>query len=209
MRKKKILKCCLITVISVAVVFSIVLAHYFLTTRSAQGCIDYCIENSQRGATVFTRVGDPRYTKQYAYFIAANGDSSKPQEIFVFRQKFFGSVSAFDRYEFVMSSTQATGVSNSENSFGSVQFFARDDHDETETRSTLMFFGALNDSDITECEYTLTVREGTLTYKDTVTKNDSIWFIRFFELGNVSDYTKKNISDIKFYDSNGNLVAEY
>lgn len=206
MKKKKVLKYCVIAVISVAVFFSIVLAHYFLTTTSVQGCIDYCVENSQRSATTFIRIGDPRHVEEYAYFIAADGDPSKPQEIFVFREKFFGSSSYWDRYVFVMSSTQATGNVKSGKGYGSLRFFAKNDHDETEKGATLIYFGASKESDIFGCEYTVTIPEGSLTGRKKALKDNYVWSISFFDLCNTDHTAEKEISDVRFYDYNGNPI---
>lgn len=207
MKRNKILKrCILITVLSAAVIFSAIFVHYFFTTMSVDKCIEYCIEHSERNATNFVRIGDGRYTADYAYFIAADGDSSKAQEIFVFKRIFLGFIT-FDRYKFVMSSTQSGR--EGENKFGSLQFFTRNDKGEKETEATLLFFGANRDSDITTYEYTLTVREGSNVYSGNVVKDNSIWFVKFYGLGNIDENDKKIISDVKFYDSNGNLVGVY
>ncbi|MDE5994348.1 MAG: hypothetical protein K2G60_02415 [Oscillospiraceae bacterium] len=209
MTKNKIVKrCILITVLSAAVFFSAIFVHYFFTTMSVDKCIEYCIEHSERNATNFVRIGDGRYAADYAYFIAADGDSSKAQEIFVFKRTFLGFIT-FDRYKFVMSSTQSGR--EGENKFGSLQFFTRNDKGEKETEATLLFFGANRDSDITTYEYTLTVREGSNVYSGTVIKGQgaSIWFVKFYGLGNIDENDKKIISDVKFYDSNGNLVGVY
>ena len=204
MTKSKICKGVLIAVSCVVVVFGIVLVYYFSTTMSVQGCIDYCLENTSRNATEFDRLGDGRYVEDYAYFIATDGDSSKPQEVFVFKRKFFGSISAFDRYEFVTSSTPSG--KEGEDKFGAIQFFTVNDDGEEEKDATLLFFGATKDSDITEYEYTLTVREGSSVYRGTVHKSDSFWFVMFNGLRSDEDY-KKVISDVKFYDRNGDLVG--
>lgn len=204
MTKSRVCKGILIAVSCVVAVFGIVLVYYFSTTMSVQGCIDYCLENTLRNATDFDRLGDGRYLEDYAYFIATDGDSSKPQEVFVFKKKFFGSISAFDRYEFVTSSTPSGR--EGEDKFGSIQFFTVNDDGEEEKDATLLFFGATKDSDITEYEYTLTTREGSNVYRGNVVKGTTFWFVKFFGLRNDEDY-KKVVSDVKFYDRNGDLVG--
>lgn len=206
--KKKILKYALFAIFSVVVIFSIIFVHYFLNTLSIQECKEYCLKNTERNATYFSRFGDGRYVEDYAYFVAANGDSTKPQEIFIFKRKFLGCI-PFDRYEFVVSSTQGNYNAESENKFGAIQFFTRNDKEEKENGATLLFFGAKKDSDITKYEYTLTVREGANVYSGTVVKDEFIWFVKFYDLGNVDENSKKMISEVKFYDSNGNLVDTY
>lgn len=208
MTKNKIVKCILVTVLSFVLVFSVIFVYYFSTTMSVQDCKEYCVENTERSSTNFSRIGDGRYKEDYAYFIAADGDSSKPQEIFVFKKKFLGFIT-FDRYEFVMSSTQSNYNTEGENNFGSIQFFTRNDSGEKETGATLLFFGANKDSDITEYEYTLTVREGSNVYRGNVVRNEFVWYVKFYDLGNVDENNKKMVSEVKFYDSKGNLVGVY
>ncbi len=198
----------MIIILFVFFAFFINSVYYFSVTNSVQECINYCIENSERGATSFSRIGDGRYIEDYAYFIAADGDSTKPQEIFVFKKRFFGFM-ALDRYEFVMSSTQGGHIGEGENDFGSIQFFTKNNKGEKETGSTLLFFGAIKDSDITGYEYTLTVREGSNVYSGNVVKEESVWFVKFCDLGNVSENSKKLVSEVKFYDSEGNIVGIY
>lgn len=139
------------------------------------------------------------------YYIATDGDSSKAQEIFIFKRKYFGSLM---RYKFVMSSEQSGR--EGEEKFGSIQFFTRNDNGEKETESTLLFFGIITDSNIATYEYTLTVREGSNVYRGNVSWRDKpIWHVRFCGLNNTDDNYKKVISDVKFYDSDGNLVGVY
>lgn len=206
--KNKTIKVGLFTVSTVLTVFCVILACYFFTTLSAEECIEYCLENTNRSATNFTRIGDGRYVEDYAYYIAVDGDSSKPQEVFVFKKKFLGFIH-FDRYKFVMSSTQSKNNAKDENKFGSIQFFTRNDNGEKETESTLIFFGTQKDSDITEYEYKLTVREGSNIYRGNVSKGESVWFVKFYGLCNTDENYKKLVSEVKFYDSNGDLVGAY
>ncbi len=107
-----------------------------------------------------------------------------------------------------MSNTQRdTGTENSK--FGAIQFFTRTDDGEKEPGATLLFFGANKDSDITDYEYTLTVREGSNVYRGTVVRDEHVWFVKFFDLGNVDENSKRTVTKVKFYDSQGNLVGTY
>ena len=208
MKNKIAIKWLFLSGLAILVLFSTLFGYYIISTQSVTDCMAYCVQNSDRGATVFSRIGDGRYVEDYAYFIAANGDSSKAQEVFVFKRKHFGPF-AIDRYEFVMSSTQAVTSDNSENSFGSIQFFTRNDNGEKDTGTTLLFFGANQDSDIAKYEYTLTVKEGANTYTGNVVRNELVWFVKFFDLGNVDENTKKVITEVKFYTESGRLVSTY
>lgn len=206
--KKKIIGLTLIPILVVIVFCCVISLRYFFTTMSASECEEYCIMNTERNATSFSCFGDGRYIEDYKYYVAADGDSSAPQEIFVFKRKFLGFIE-LNRYEFVMSSTQSTQSTEGTNKFGSLQFFPRNNSGEKATRATLIFFGANKDSHITEYEYTLSVREGDNVYRGRAVKTDRIWFVKFFELENGDDNTKKVISDVKFYDSKGNFVDSY
>ncbi len=86
---------------------------YFWSTMSALDCKNYCIEHTARNATKFTRIGDGRYVDDYAYWIAANGDSKRAQEIFIFKRKSLGMFH-FDRYEFVADSARNTQTEGAE-----------------------------------------------------------------------------------------------
>lgn len=202
---KKVVKFIFIPVAAVIVIVSAFAIHYLCTTLSASACIDYCIENTSRGATEFSCFGDGRYAADYKYFVAVDGDTSKPQEIFVFKRKFFGPI-AFNRYSNVIMHSSQNYSTNDTNKFGALEFVAENDEGEKENGSTLIFFGANKDSHITEYEYTLTVREGSNVYKGRVVNGDRIWFVKFFDLGDFDENTKKIVSDVKFYDEDGNFV---
>lgn len=206
--KNKVLKFVFFIVLSVLIVFFTISIIFFFKTMSIEECKEYCLKNTERNATYFSRFGDGRYIEDYAYFVAADGDSSKPQEIFVFKKKFLGFID-FNRYEFIISSTQSNHNTERINKFGSIQFFTRNDTGEKETGATLIFFGANADSNITEYEYLLSVREGSNVYRGSVVKNKFIWFVKFYNLGNADENNKKMISEVKFYDTEGNLVDIY
>lgn len=208
MNIKNAVKWLVISASSISILFVILLWHYIATTYSVTDCMDYCSENTQRDATLFSRVGDGRYVEDYAYYIAANGNSSKAQELFIFKKKHFGPF-PIDRYEYVMSTTQTTSSDSETNNFGAIQFFTRDDNGDKETGATLLFYGANQDSDIVNYEYTLTVKEGSNTYTGTVVRDEHVWFVKFFDLGNIDENSKRIVSDVKFYDSEGNLVGTY
>lgn len=205
---KKLIKFMMFIVCSVVIIFSIMFMYYLFTTYSPQGCKDYCAEHSERNATQFTRIGDGRYIKDYAYFIAADGDSDKPQEIFIFKRKFFGLIT-LDRYEFIVSSVQLSYSDDTKTKFGSIQFFTENDKGEKESSSTLIFFGATKDSSIKKYDYTLTVREGSNVYSGNVVDTGGIWFIKFFNINEADEYSKKIVSDVNFYNINGDLIDSY
>lgn len=188
-------------------VFALIFILYFSSTMSPKECIEYCQENTKRNATSFVRFGDGRYTQDYAYWIATNGDSSKTQEIFIFRRKFLGPFH-FDRYQFVVSSTQSANDSE-ETNVGSIQFFTRKDNGDKETGSTLLFYGALEDTDAYRYQYTLTQSGISETHQGKVLKTESAWILKIFDLGNIDENSAREITEVNFYDSNGNLIFKY
>lgn len=209
MRKNKIAKWCILAVVlSAVLVFSAVFAHYWFTTKSYDECLEYCRQNSERKAEKFGLIKDGNYLKKYIYLTAADGDSSKAQEIFVFKETYFGLIN-LKRYKFVMSSTESTGGTTNTNKFGAIQFFATNDEGEKDASPTLVFFGSTRDSDICTYEYTLTVREGSNVYKGYIRNGDSTWFLKFYGMENTDEVTKRIVSDVKFYDSEGRLVGLY
>lgn len=197
-------------VVPIIIIFSILSIYYFVTTMSPNQCIDYCLKHTERNAEKFTRVNDGSYKDGYSYYIAADGDSDKQQEVFIFKKKSLG-LSILDRYVYIMSSTESNSNIYDENrSFGAVQFFKKNDRGEKESGATLLFYGACKDSSIVSYEYTLTVREGSNVYKGyAIVKADGVWFIKFSNLVDYDETSKKLVSDFKFYDSDGNLVAKY
>lgn len=205
---KKNVKILIIAACAIALVLAADFTLYIASTLSAEDCIEYCKERTRRGASEFVPMGDGRYALDYVYWIAADGDSSKPQEIFAFKKKHVWPF-RLERYKFEASSVEDFSAEGSTEA-GSLQFFTIDDKGKKESASTLLFFGSLADSAITSYEYTLSVREGSAVYRGNVLNNSSgVWLVKFFGLENVSEATKKVVSDVKFYDAQGNLVCSF
>lgn len=200
--KKSIGKVCIIVLVTAVVVTGIVFCCYLLSTKSAQACKTYCVENSYRGATSFDVTGDGRYAKHpYYYWIAENGDSSKGQEIFIFRKSSLG-IFHLNRFKLVLHNG-----ADSSDPVGSVEFFSRNDKGEKENSSTLLYYGSLSDSKVDHYVYTLNIREGAANYSGVVQKKSGkTWHIFFYELNDTDENKKKEISGIKFYDADDNLV---
>lgn len=208
MTKKKILKYVLIAVIAAAAVFAGIFIHYFATTMSVDQCREYCMQNSRRYATHFARLGDDN---NYAYFIAADGDEEMAQEAFIFKKKNLGSIAAFDRYRFIASThNEIESRKEGDTEYGVIHFFQTNDRGKKEPDSTLIFFGAKASSKIASYEYTLTVREGSSVFRGNVVgQGPDFWFVTFHGVNNSEETRKRVISDVKFYDAKGNLIAVY
>lgn len=210
--KKRTTKISIAIVVAIILAFAISFASYYFTTMSYDDCVEYCQSNSARYATKFSVFKDGRYNEDYIYLIAADGESTSEQEIFVFKMKHSWPW-RLDRYKFVLSSVENNNDLVSQTGakqFGALQFFTRNDDGEKATDSTLIFFGASADSDIRSYKYTLTVREGSNVYSGNIGRyEDDSWLIKFYGCSDTDDDYKKVISDVKFYDSKGKLVGTW
>ena len=195
----------MIGIFSVSIEMGIVIVIHLTTTISAAECEAYCIERTNRGATDFVCFGDGRYVEDYTYWVAADGDSTKAQEIFIFKQKLFGLLN-FNRYQFIASNTQ---VLSDNNKVGSIRFFTRNDDGKKEKASTLLFYGAVADSDIKRYEFSLTIAQGTNTYAGTIKANNGAWLVKFCDVQSIDENTKKDISNVKFFNSKDEIILTY
>ncbi len=204
----KKLKKLFIVVIAVAIgCFAMSFILYLATTKSPTACIEYCVENSSRGATEFVRFADGRYVQDYTYWIASNGDSSKTQEIFIFKRKFIGPFK-LDRYVFVISSNLPSALYEKTEA-GSIRFFTENDDGEKDIESTLLFYGATADSNIKRFEYTLTNRHGSNIYSEDLKDYDGVWFVQICGINDIDEKYKYIISNVNFYDENNNVVCSF
>lgn len=198
---------------SLLILFLILVAlfsWYSLSTTPASECEQYCIEKSKRGATNFEPFADDRYTKRYTYWVAVDGDPTKPQEVFIFRLKTFLSID-FNRYQYIASSVASDAVT-SELPIGSMQFYTMKDNGEKETGSTLLLYGSHAEADIYYCEYKVKYNNKIETIKNAVlgrSADKKAWLCEIYDLGADKSGCKKEIFDIKFYDINNKLLYKY
>lgn len=206
--KKGILKICLIVLAVIVLAFGVSIGVFFATTVSSDGCVEYCKENTARGATKFSPIADGRYVWDYIYWIAADGDSEAGQEVFVFKRVSFVGMD-LGRYKFVCKSDLANQHSIYENKVGTMEFFTRSDDGEKENCATRIYFAASQDAKINSYEYTLTVREGSNVYQGYIGRAENpVWLIKFCGLESNDYNTQKEISDVKFYDKDGKVYTE-
>lgn len=198
-----ILKKKLFAVLTAVIILSItVISIHFLTTKSVEQCFEYCTENSRRSATQFLRIGDGRYVHDYSYLIAADGDASMGQEIFVFRKTSLFSAFGLDRYRLVISSAQ--GSETSEKSVGSLLFQTRNDKGKKDDGYTLLFYCSSAGNDIVEYEYVLEENGKEKSESGGVKYGNDAWLVVFTDIGE-----NKKLKEICFYDKNHNLICEY
>lgn len=199
--KKRLIIIVLLFLFSFIGIFSV----HFLSTMSPDDCIDYCIEHSERGATTFQAFADDRYLWRQVYWVATDGDASKPQEVFIFRLKPFLSKD-LNRYQYVAGSVGST-KEEQKIPVGSMQFFSRKDDGEKESSPTLLLYGSNKESDIFYCEYTIESDDKTEIKKEKVRGKNYSSDAWIHIINNLESGTK--ISDIKFYDTDGNLLYKY
>lgn len=201
--KKKLIFPLIIVAVLVTVITSVIFIQYFSTSISSSKCVEYCQENTERTATIFECVsGDPRYSETYTYWVAGNGDSTKPQEIFIFKEKFLMNEFDFMRCEFVASSTQSESLAD-DKGVGSIQFFTYNDNNEKENEATRLYYGSLNELDVFWYECTVSVSGKNETFKGKVMRNENAWMLRSFDISETG-----NIVDLKLYDYDRNLLYE-
>ena len=208
--KKKLLKSSLFFVILLCIIFISTISWYFLSTMSPNQCYNYCTKNSIRDSNDFMRIDTDDYTQNYSYYIAKNQNSSKPQEMFIFK-KFYWGPFHFDRYRLILRTTSDNNnYNNSLSSVGSVQFSPRKDNGEKESGSTIIFFGSSADSNMRSYEYTLKTNNEEKLFKENMTSICGVWFIRFSDLNNdVDEKSKKELMKVDFLDETGNIIYTY
>ena len=201
---KKILLLLLAIVVSLTtVITSVVSIQYFSTSIPGEKCVEYCKENTERNATIFECLsGDPRYTESYLYWVAGDGDSTKPQEIFIFKEKFLLNEFDFLRREFVASSTQSESLED-DKGVNSFEFFTFDDKNKKEDVATRLYYGSLNELNVFWYECTVSISGKIETFKGKVMRNDNTWMLRSFDISETG-----NIIDLKLYDYDRNLLYE-
>lgn len=209
-----------VAVLTTAVVF----ISYYSTTMSPEQCRNYCSQNSKKLCSEFAVSEDNRYNKSYTYWIAAAGDNTRSQEIFVFRKKPLGLLD-LGRYQFFTSSVMAKSYEKY-SEVGSLLFNPKKDNGGTEYKQTLIFYGANSDgidSDtdrkIEYCVYTQEDQNGESEKKLEVTqcknyiaipddeKKPGAWIVKFDDIGYGNEDRK--IKNIKFYNKSGELIQEY
>lgn len=214
MKTKKIV---ISIVLAVLVVVGGVFAWYYGTTLSAQGCIDYCKENTKRDATVFRNFGGHSdRVKTYSFWVAEDGDSTKPQEIFVFRSAAFLGLrrSLFNRYKFITGSTLSE-TQKDDAGMSSIQFFMQNDDDEKENTYTQLFYGSRAELPVFYGEWTITTTENGKTVKEEKFdesigyNNNEAWLLELHGLGNINDKQKKEVTEMKVYDESHKLLYTY
>lgn len=198
---KKSAKVCLCILTVAVLAIGIAAICFFSSTVSASGCVDYCRRNTDSGANDFFALGDETDGDKYAYYIAADVESGKSQELFVFKSTYLG------RYKFLAKSQQGDTVDGGEK-VGLLKILSGDKH----KSETMIFFGSTADAKISRCEYTLALAdgEGKFTREKPLTDNGgNVWLIGFYGLSNYDSRTAKDITSARFFDENGNLVATY
>lgn len=196
---------CAVILLSILLIGCLVILRIYKTTMSNDSCIEYCQQNSKRFAQTFENYIVGVNGNDYKCLIALDGDWCLPQEIFVFRRKWFGP---FARYQFVASSTQAEEKSGF-NTVGSLMFQPRKDDGSKESGYTLLFYASTERNNIVGYEYTLTENGKSEVIKEGVRYGDESWIEVHENLGYVDEDNVRLISNVRFYDKENNVVATF
>lgn len=188
--KKKIKR--LLCVLSVLVV--VVLAAYGIymgTTLSIDDVNQYVVEHSKRNADDFYMI-NPQGS-DYMFLIARNGDSSKPQEMFVFKPLDF-----FKRFKLIDEVRSASDV-------GVYSYRSPDGLKYRMILENFMYFSD-NKKDIGKCVYVVSTNGIEKTYETGITYG--AFYFDLVNIGKAFNVTTK-IINVKFYDRDGNLIEEF
>lgn len=165
-------------------------AVYIDTSLSPEDGRAYVIEHSDRKATEFVHCTLNGNT----YYIPIDGDTTKPQELFVFKQlPLSGRLKFIDEVKMgedvgVYSYPSPQGEEYGLDLENRVYFFANEKH-------------------ITRCVYVISTNGIEMTYEKGF-PSESPYLFELKNIGTAFNVTTKVIN-LKFYDTDGNLVAEF
>lgn len=218
-KSKLWLKILLAVVAAVVLACGITAVVVVSTSISATNIDSYCENLSQRNATKFEHWGYSNFTMQekkrdtaplYMLMYAADGDTDKPQELFILKRiRVFGL--DFNRYKFVTSSVDSSKNAKA-SPVGSLKFFPEGQDGKIDTQPTLVIFSSNQDKKIRHFTYTFTDSNGSSQQDDIPIRigNDGFLYIYPFhphggdhQIG--KEYGK--YSNFRFYDKNEKLVC--
>lgn len=165
-------------------------AVYIGTSLSPEDGRAYVIEHSDRKATEFlvcTLNGN-------LYYIPKNGDTTKPQELFVFKE-----LPLSGRLKFIDEAKMGKDVG--------VYSYPSPQGEEygLELENRVYFFA--NEKHICRCIYVISTNGIEMTYEKGF-PSESPYLFELENIGTAFNVTTK-IINLKFYDVDGNLVAEF
>lgn len=180
---------CVLSVL--AVVLLAAYGIYMGTTLSIDDVNKYVVEHSERKADEFYSIYPD--SSDYAFFIAQNGDSNKPQEMYVFERLDF-----FTRYKLIDEVKSASNV-------GVYSYRSPDGLKYRLPLENFVFFSD-NQKYIRKCVYVVSTNGIEKTY-ETGVRYGALYF-DLVNIGKAFNVTTK-IINLKFYDEKGNLIEEF
>lgn len=189
--KKRIIRfLCVLSVLAVALLAA--LGIYMKTTMSYDEVREYAAEHSCRGADEFFDIW-PSGSSGYVFLIAQNGDSGKPQEMYVFESYDF-----FHRYRFVDQIRSASDV-------GVYSYRSPQGEKYRMVLENYVYFSD-NSKNIGKCKYVISTNGIEKTYEERMRMG-----ALYFELQNIGQAfnVKTKIISVEFYDRDGNLVEDF
>lgn len=187
---KKLIKIIVIVLLVLTAASLILYAVYIGTTLSAEGARQYASEHSDRNASDFFWCN----INEKVYYIPKNGDQTKPQELFVFKQL---PTDARQKFEAAVKMGDDVGVYVYPSPQGEKYDLSLENR---------VYFSA-NEKHISKCVYIISTNGIEKTYeKGFIDKAPLIFEIE--NIGEAFNVTTK-IINVKFYDREGNLIEEF
>ncbi len=165
-------------------------AVYIGTSLSSEDSRAYVTEHSDRKATEFlvcTLNGN-------LYYIPKDGDTTKPQELFVFKQ-----LPVSDRRKFIAEVKMGENV-------GVYSYPSPQGEEYGLDLENRVYFSA-NEKHINRCVYVISTNGIEMTYEKGF-PSESPYLFELENIGTAFNVTTK-IINLKFYDADGNLVEEF
>lgn len=187
-RKLIIILACVILILAAAGIIRY--AVYIGTSLSSEDSRTYVTEHSDRKATEFlvcTLNGN-------LYYIPENGDTTKPQELFVYKQ-----LPVSDRRKFIAEVKMGENV-------GVFSYPSPQGEEYGLDLENRVYFSA-NEKHINRCVYVISTNGTEKTYEKWVAC-EMPFIIELENIGTAFNVITK-IINVKFYDADGNLVEEF
>lgn len=187
---KKSIKIIVIVLLVLTVAIFTLYAVYIGTTLSPEDARQYAAEHSDRNASDFFGCN----IDKKVYYIPENGDQTKPQELFVFKQL---PTDARQKFEAAVKMGDDVGVYVYPSPQGEKYDLVLENR---------VFFSA-NEKHISRCVYIISTNGIEKTYEKTFIAEAPLIF-EIENIGEAFNVTTK-IINVKFYDRDGNLIEEF
>lgn len=187
---KKLIKIIVIVLLVLVAASLILYAVYIGTTLSAEGARQYASEHSDRNASDFFWCN----INEKVYYIPENGDQTKPQELFVFKQL---PTDARQKFEAAVKMGDDVGV----------YVYPSPQSEKYDLSLENRVYFSANEKHISKCVYIISTNGIEKTYEKGFIDEAPLIF-EIENIGEAFNVTTK-IINVKFYDREGNLIEEF